>query len=378
MFGGELSAGAPTGDTWEWNGTSWTEPPPNTIPAGRGTPLAFDRDRGIAVMYGGDALGTNTGETWEWDGGVWTRRLPASQPAPRVSHAIVYDEAHAVTLMYGGLDPFGGAILTDVWTWDGTNWTQQVDGPGGRVNPLLVYDGAHGDVVLFGGNGMADTWTWDGTAWTQQPTTVAPPPGSTTSVAAGAYDLVRQRFVVFTQNQTWEWDGITWTQASPVVSPPMRDVTRLTYDVLRGRVVMFGGAISGSIPIEYDDLWEWDGTTWTERTPATLPSVRTEAGVTYDTVHGELLMFGGRALGTYDNSTWRYQYLSGSYPPDRCVAGEDTDGDGLVDCADPDCWGRCSPSCPPGTTCDPTRPFCGDGTCSSVEDSVVCPQDCSP
>jgi hypothetical protein len=182
--------------------------------------------------------------------------------------------------------------------------------------------------------------------------------------------------VRFTHDQTGEWDGSTWMQVVATASPPARDSTTLVYDVLRQRVVMFGGAVNGSIPINYDDLWEWDGATWTQRTPSTLPAIRTSAGVAYDTIRGQLVMFGGRTRGAFDNDTWRYQYRSGSFPPDRCVAGQDTDGDGLVDCADPDCWGRCTPSCPPGTTCDPTRPRCGDGMCSPVENTVVCPEDC--
>ena len=53
------------------------------------------------------------------------------------------------------------------------------------------------------------------------------------------------------------------------------------------------------------------------------------------------------------------------------------DGDELAGCDDPDCWGRCAPRCPPGTSCAPTAPQCGDGTCSSIEDYLVCPEDCS-
>jgi hypothetical protein len=35
---------------------------------------------------------------------------------------------------------------------------------------------------------------------------------------------------------------------------------------------------------------------------------------------------------------------------DACTGGDD-DGDGLVDCDDPDCWWSCTPTCPPHTSC---------------------------
>ena len=55
----------------------------------------------------------------------------------------------------------------------------------------------------------------------------------------------------------------------------------------------------------------------------------------------------------------------------------DSDFDGLVGCKDPDCSGRCSPFCPPGTTCDDTLPHCGDGVCNpTLESCELCPQDC--
>ena len=61
---------------------------------------------------------------------------------------------------------------------------------------------------------------------------------------------------------------------------------------------------------------------------------------------------------------------------DTCVLGSDVDADGLVGCADPDCWGYCTPLCPPDTSCDPSAARCGDGTCGPVEDCRVCPGDC--
>jgi hypothetical protein len=64
-------------------------------------------------------------------------------------------------------------------------------------------------------------------------------------------------------------------------------------------------------------------------------------------------------------------------PPEACIESlDDTDGDTLAGCADPDCFGKCFPLCPPGLSCDPLAPRCGDLTCGAVEDYRICPSDC--
>ena len=48
-------------------------------------------------------------------------------------------------------------------------------------------------------------------------------------------------------NDTWEWDGVSWELITPTDpegdgNPSARDSHALTYDVSRGRVVLFGVA----------------------------------------------------------------------------------------------------------------------------------------
>ena len=60
-----------------------------------------------------------------------------------------------------------------------------------------------------------------------------------------------------------------------------------------------------------------------------------------------------------------------------CTARTDGDGDGFMGCNDPDCWGRCTPTCPPATSCV-AGPRCGDGLCDVVyEDTLICGVDCT-
>jgi hypothetical protein len=56
-----------------------------------------------------------------------------------------------------------------------------------------------------------------------------------------------------------------------------------------GKIVMFGGSDGSGATI--DETWEWDGTDWTRRTPATRPSPRGGAGM--GAIGGVLVVFGG-------------------------------------------------------------------------------------
>jgi hypothetical protein len=196
-----------------------------------------------------------------------------------------------------------------------------------------------------------------------------------------AYDARRGRTVLFggktadgnDAGDTWEWDGIDWVEVTPAIGPKPRIQGAMAYDPTRGTTILFGGLDAGG-PL--NDTWEWNGTSWRMLDVVVAPSERSDAVMTYDDARSELVMFGGFAfsLSALDEM-WTHTFSSHSVPIDACL-DTDTDGDGLVGCADPDCWGRCHPLCPPLQSCDPNTPHCGDGTCSVLEDYRLCPADC--
>jgi hypothetical protein len=60
LFGGALFTGY-LGDTWTWNGTTWTEEHPATSPPARGeAAMAYDAASSTAVLFSED------GSTWTW------------------------------------------------------------------------------------------------------------------------------------------------------------------------------------------------------------------------------------------------------------------------------------------------------------------------
>jgi hypothetical protein len=92
---------------------------------------------------------------------------------------------------------------------------------------------------------------------------------------------------------------------------------------------------------------------------------------------GGLVAIGGAGFADSAlNEVLRLSSELSTEPHERClVAAEDSDGDGLAGCADPDCWLRCNPACAPGASC--IGPRCGDGTCHGPrEDYLICPADC--
>lgn len=140
-----------------------------------GSAMAFDRARNRLVLFdgGGDSrCGPELRRTWEHDGDGWRLVVEDEGPTPRNFHAMVFDEARGVVLLYGGLCRQTRRTCTDAWIWDGATWTEiPTEGPGARYAPVLTYDPDRQVVLLFGGrDGLGpfrDLWAWDGTSWTQ-------------------------------------------------------------------------------------------------------------------------------------------------------------------------------------------------------------------
>ena len=245
----------------------------------------------------------------------WVDLGPALQP--NGASTMAFDEARGHILRYGGRKPVWPYGPTQTWTWDGTVWTQlspAVD-PGQLTNGVLVFDGARQQTVMFGGSRtsgsewepyVAETWVWDGTTWTEQFPATAPPPRRDHALA---YDVARGRVVLFggdvdgtLGNDTWEYDGITWTQRSTAQSPPARQYHVMTYDSVRQRVVLFGGRASTG---KLSDTWEYDGSTWVQRAPTTAPESYTYASMTFDTARQRTLLLAGRNGAGFEE-TWEW------------------------------------------------------------------------
>jgi hypothetical protein len=78
--------------------------------------MAYDSARGVIVLFGGLNSSGYNGETWEWNGTAWTQRIVRG-PSPREGHAMAYDAARRVTVLFGGRD---GAYNGETWNLSAT------------------------------------------------------------------------------------------------------------------------------------------------------------------------------------------------------------------------------------------------------------------
>src|SRR5262249_58021983 len=123
----------------EWDGTNWAQRLPAASPPPRqDSGMAYDLACGCTVLFGGQNQNNGAlGDTWEWNGSSWTQRVPS--PAPRDGAASVYDLTRARTVLFGGSN---GVMFADTWEWDGTHWFRQTTttAPPPRSLPGMAFD----------------------------------------------------------------------------------------------------------------------------------------------------------------------------------------------------------------------------------------------
>ncbi len=300
LFGGR-SETALLGDTWEWDGTTWLLRS-STGPARASHALAWDVASQRVLLFGGDP-GTGfagSDETWAWNGVSWAQLTPAHQPGARLMHAMATDGARREVVLFGGFR--GSSALRDQWTWNGVDWTQK--SPSGLLLPVLmrhslVSNALSGRLVLVGGddglgNKMSGLWEWNGSNWTHQVPSPAPSGGYGQSAA---WDSVRDRLVVFGGSadsfsaETWEWTGLQWEDKTP--TGPRLGRAHMAWDEARRVLVLVGGSPT--------QTWEWDGTRWASASPATAPA---QGALAFDRGSQRLIAFDSDTQWAWDGGSW--------------------------------------------------------------------------
>lgn len=352
LFGGNVGGGFPnwkeSNDTWEWDGRTWTQRFPRTIPKARiRGELAFNAKTGRCTLFGGTPYVPN--DTWEWDGKDWRRFAPKPSPPARSKHALASDPVSGGVLLYGG------SKFTDTWLWDGVRWTQRKPRtvPPPQRDDMLVTDWARRRVVLFGGGREGKywdvaTWLWDGTDWSKAHEWPRP----VGTVWRAVHDTARDQFVLVGPSETGSFDPLeTWTfsqargfeHVQPLRMPSGRAFPYLVYHAGIQRVVLHGGLTKGSrindtwlwdgkawsrhwstLPAigrgsVYDShrekivlleaaskpLWEWDPKSgWTRLGPASAPPISNSVSLAYDPARRRIVMYGG--LSNINNDTWEW------------------------------------------------------------------------
>jgi len=158
--------------TWTWRGGNWVQLPVDESPPPVPCEMTYDgahQDLVLVTALGdaGEFPGAYEGDTWTFDGTTWTQReAPNNTSGPVDYSTMTYDPDYGQVMTYGGIANNGSesAVQTNPWSWNGSTWLQVTlsPAPSGRVLGSSAYDAATGQLVLFGGDGnttaLSDTW----------------------------------------------------------------------------------------------------------------------------------------------------------------------------------------------------------------------------
>jgi hypothetical protein len=210
--------------------------------------------------------------------------------------------------------------------------------PESRSDASMAYDEVHQVAILFGGIGdgelLGDTWLFNGVDWIKRKPVASPTPRTGASMA---YDAERSVNILFgglagtggkfdeALNEMWFWDGVTWQQQFPATLPPTRWGANMVYDRARKSIILFGGSSGGGF---LEDTWIWDGDSWVEQHPLHHPAGRANFGMAYDEGRQQVVLFGGQTYldvdptetWTWDGQDW-IQLLTHQAPPKELAYG---------------------------------------------------------
>lgn len=165
-----------TSDLWGWDGTTWRQRSPRTASGRSWSAMAYDRDRQVVILHGGwytvpyyfagQQTAFEVGDTWEWDGTSWTQIASAGQLK---GMSMAYDPLRQRVIRFSGSYSCGyacGGYSDYTSEYDGTQWVSAPsNGPAARNDSAMAYDEARQRIVMTGGfgsgaTGMTDTWEW--------------------------------------------------------------------------------------------------------------------------------------------------------------------------------------------------------------------------
>lgn len=349
---------------------------------------AYDEARHQVVLFGGTAANGMVAldDTWTWGGSSWTQQHPSVSPPARAYAAMTYDpHAHDVLLVGGrgaqkpvpGVCGSGSAsssgsavapssplsspligatapsppgapndastapcmasppVLSDTWTWDGSNWhdTGQ-SAPSGVLDPApaVATDPTTGQVLLVA----------------QQVQTMPmpacpiplPSPGSTPPAASSCAAIAPPAAV-----HTWLWSGSAWSELN--AQPPQNGTgilgaAALVPDPSSGHVAMFrasanvvcSGSASSNAPQVAAPCplngtpsapgvpsaapfacctaseTTWDGTAWSQLTTSSPTAVPPLLQLVPDEADHSVVAYSSQATWTWSGHAWSEHHPS--------------------------------------------------------------------
>lgn len=257
VFGGAGQNGVLLNDTWEWTATGpgggggWKQRAGSGPSPRSHAGMAFDASRGKMVLFGGRTgpVPNYTNETWEWNGTAWSQVAAATPPPAMEGALFTYDPSITRTVLVSSLLSF-----PNEYEFNGTAWTT-IFGPGpaaqGSSFSALSYDALRPARVFIGGvfspSGGNLPATWGRRQGTWQTREYGHLRSSNWAGPRLCYDPGLQKVLLVDATNpsgllgVWSWDGDFW-YARSTNGPPARTGFTPVVDVAGGQVVIFGGA----------------------------------------------------------------------------------------------------------------------------------------
>ncbi|MCI4319719.1 MAG: hypothetical protein L3K23_06285 [Thermoplasmata archaeon] len=215
--------------------------------------------------------------TWKFAAGNWSLLTTTGAVPATYAPGLVYDAHDAYVLLYGGrlmdTSTTFGWVSNQTWSYKAGVWTNlSTAAPFAVVFPNLVYDAADEYVVLYDEAGLSPT----------------DPNG--------------------TLQTTWTYAAGLWTNRTAGAGNPPAWWGEMAYDAADHYVLYFGGYTLTNQLI--NATYTFHGGSWSNITASVrnAPSPRMNYGMAYDSVHGQVLMYGGLAhLFVYNASAWSYE-----------------------------------------------------------------------
>ncbi len=254
---------------------------PSRPPGTNNAAGVWDPVRARLVWFGGEIGSLTTGDTWLFDGTTWTLATREG-PGPRGQASMTWDPERAQVILFGGYRESGDYLnpieyLDDTWAWDGQRWSELPIAadrrPSARVHAEMTWDPDLRAPLLFGGGTFTtpspETWVLSSsTGWSRldglvQPTQVY------TQESASTRDARSGEWVVYTvaadpeqESRLWNWKAGGWSYTKPEFVPRPRTGSAMAWHPLREEII-FGGYVPG---IDSSDRgpswWTWDGVDW--------------------------------------------------------------------------------------------------------------------
>ncbi len=318
-------------ETWEWDGTDWTQDFPTTHPRlSWSSALVFDYARKNVVLLGTVTTGEGEShethfEQWVWSGTDWQCEFPRTTPGFPYRNAVVSDPDKNVIHSFTFSFPPGGAITYEHWIWDGNDWRRLPD----KTLELNVstpfnvnqsyYNIKGGQPVLFTSNYTTMTrWLWDGSELVSEQE--FPHPGyykPFLSKEEAYYPLHNSILLNAPYRRTLTMTFEITTGSIELRVPdflwPDTSYSPMCYDPEHKMILLQGGtwkyqhycACCSPSP----ETWLWNGRRWQWKWDIFAPYTGYGFGLTYDFNQRQVVLFGGERCEASDipvrlNETW--------------------------------------------------------------------------